>query len=306
MKMNATRKSYLELHIAVFLWGFTAILGKLISLEEIALVWWRLLFTCVSLLLFRSVWKSIPTFSKNLILQLMGIGVIVALHWVLFFGSIKYSNVSICLVCMATGSFFASLIEPLIMKYKHRWYEMILGLFVIPGMYFVVNFIPSEKILGVYFGLMSAFLAALFAILNKKVIDNNEGINPLSMTFIELSSGMLFLSIIFPIYTQWMGPTPFVPQGTYDIIYLLILALLCTTFAYVLGLRALRHLSAFASTLVVNLEPVYGIILAWLLFEENKEVGSYFYLGVFIIILSVFSHPFIKKRFEKKEKKRSD
>ncbi len=296
---SETNRAYLELHIAVFLWGFTAILGKVISLEEIALVWWRLLFTCASLLLFPVVWKSFRSLSRKLILQLMGIGIIVSLHWVLFFGSIKYSNVSICLVCMATGSFFASLIEPLIMKYKHRWYEMMLGLFVIPGMYFVVNFIPSEKILGVYFGLMSAFLAALFSILNKKVIDNNPKLDHFAMTFFELGSGLLFLSIIFPIFIQWMGPSPFLPNGIYDLVYLLILALLCTTFAYVLGLRALRHLSAFASTLVVNLEPVYGIILAWLIFQENKEVGTYFYIGVLIIILSVFSHPFIKKKFEK-------
>ncbi len=302
---TADKRSYLELHIAVFLWGFTAILGKVISLEEIALVWWRLAFTCLSLLLFKSIWIAIPTYSKKLILQMMGIGIIVALHWVLFFGSVKYSNVSICLVCMATGSFFASIIEPFIMKYKHRWYEMILGLFVIPGMYFVVNFIPTEKLLGVYFGLISAFLAALFSILNKKIIEDNKAINdhkgvdPFAMTFIELAAGLIFLSIIFPLYTQWMGDTPFLPKDAFDIGYLLVLALLCTTFAYVLGLRALRHLSAFASTLVVNLEPVYGIILAWLLFEENKEVGNYFYIGVIIIILSVFSHPFIKKRFEK-------
>ncbi len=297
--MDNTKRSYIELHIAIFLWGFTAILGKVISLEEIALVWWRLLFTCISLLFFRSIWKTIPTYSRKFILQMMGIGIIVALHWVLFFGSIKYSNVSICLVCMATGSFFASLIEPVIMKYKHKWYELILGLFVIPGMYFVVNFIPSEKLLGVYFGLLSAFLAALFTILNKKLIDENKDLNPFSMTFIELSSGLLFLSIIFPIYTMWMGETPFLPQGVSDFVYLMILALLCTTLAYVLGLRALRHLSAFASTLVVNLEPVYGIILAWLIFEENKDVGNYFYVGVIIIILAVFSHPFIKKRFER-------
>lgn len=296
------KRSYLELHIAVFLWGFTAILGKVISLEEIALVWWRLLFTCVSLLFFKSIWQHIPKYSWKLILQMMGIGVIVALHWVLFFGSIKYSNVSICLVCMATGSLFASLIEPVLMGYKHKLYEVLLGLLVIPGMFLVVNFIPSEKILGVYFGLLSALLAAVFSILNKKIIDREEDLNPLPMTFIELSSGLLFLSIIFPLSVQWLGETPFMPVGWSDIVYLLILALLCTTLGYVLGLRALKHLSAFASTLVVNLEPVYGIILAWLLFQENKEVGEYFYLGVIIILMAVFLHPFLSRRFEKVKK----
>ncbi len=295
----STKRSYLELHLAVFLWGFTAILGKVITLEEIALVWWRLLFTCVSLLFFKVIWTHVPKYSWKLILRMMGIGIVVATHWVLFFGSIKYSNVSICLVCMATGSFFASLIEPILMRYKHKWYEVFLGLLVIPGMYLVVNFIPSEKVLGVYLGLLSALLAAIFSILNKQVIDENENINPLGMTFIELSSGLIFLSIIFPISKQYLGETAFVPAGFMDIFYLLILALLCTTFGYVLGLRALRHLSAFASTLVVNLEPVYGIILAWLIFQENQEVGQFFYLGVLIILFAVFMHPFMKRRFEK-------
>ncbi len=233
---------------------------------------------------------------------MMGIGIIVALHWVLFFGSIKYSNVSICLVCMATGSFFASVLEPFFMKYKHRWYEMILGLFVIPGMFLVVNFIPTEKILGVYMGLISAFLAALFSILNKKVLDANQEVHSLGMTFIELLSGLLFLSIVFPLYNNYINATPFMPQGIHDYFYLLILAVVCTTFAYNIGLKALRHISAFTSTLIVNLEPVYGIILAWIFFQENEEVGTYFYLGVMIILISVFAHPFIKKKFEKEEK----
>jgi drug/metabolite transporter (DMT)-like permease len=293
------KRSYIELHIAVFLWGFTAILGKVISLEEVALVWWRLLFTCVSLLFFKSIWKHIPTYSWSLIFQMMGVGVIVALHWVLFFGSVKYSNVSICLVCMATASLFTSLIEPIIMGYKHKTYEVLLGLLVIPGMFLVVNFIPSDKIFGVYLGLISALLAAIFSILNKKIIDKEKDLNPIPMTFIELSSGLLFLSIIFPLSVQWLGETPFMPVGWTDIVYLLILALLCTTLGYVLGLKALKHLSAFASNLVVNLEPVYGIILAFLLFQENKEVGSYFYLGVIIILIAVFLHPLLSRKFEK-------
>lgn len=296
---NKIKRSYIELHIAVFLWGFTAILGKVITLEETALVWWRLLFTCVSLLFFKSIWKHIPTYSWKLIFQMMGVGVVVALHWVLFFGSVKYSNVSICLVCMATGSFFTSLIEPVIMKYKHKWYEIILGLLVIPGMFLVVKFIPTEKVTGVYLGLLSALLAAVFSILNKKILTKEKAdLNPLPMTFIELSSGLLFLSIIFPFTIKWLGESPFLPADLKDIGYLLVLALLCTTLGYVLGLKALKHLSAFASNLVVNLEPVYGIIMAWLIFQENKEVGQFFYLGVLIILLAVFLHPFLRKRFE--------
>lgn len=293
------KRSYIELHIAVFLWGFTAILGKVITLEETALVWWRLLFTCVSLLFFKSIWKDIPKYSWKLIFQMMGVGIVVALHWVLFFGSVKYSNVSICLICMATGSFFTSLIEPVIMKYKHKWYEIILGLLVVPGMYLVVEFIPTEKIMGVYMGLLSALLAAVFTILNKKILTEKEDINPLPMTFIELSSGLLFLSIIFPLTIQWLGETPFLPTGMSDIGYLLVLALLCTTLGYVLGLNALKNLSAFASNLVVNLEPVYGIIMAWLIFQENEEVGEFFYLGVLIILSAVFLHPFLKRKFER-------
>jgi len=277
--MDNKKQSYLELHLAVLLWGFTAILGKVISLEEIALVWWRVAITCLSLLCFKAIWKEIPTYSKTLLLKMMGIGVIVAIHWVLFFGSVKYSNVSICLVCMATASLFASILEPILRRQK-----------------------PNEKMIGVYMGLVSAMLAALFSILNKMVLDKEDGIGTLPMTFVELGSGLLFLSIIFPLSQRWLGETPFLPSNLSDIGYLLILALVCTTLGYVLGLRALRHLSAFASTLVVNLEPVYGIILAWIFFQENKEVGDNFYWGVIIILFAVFIHPFLTKKLNSKNK----
>ncbi len=298
------RNSYIKLHIAILLFGFTAILGKLISLEEIALVWWRLLFTCASLLLFRTVWKNLPKLSTKTILRMMLVGVVVSVHWVTFFGSIKYSNVSICLVAMATGSFFTSLIEPFVMKYKHKWYEMLLGLIVIPGMFLVVKFTPPDMVLGIYLGLVSAFLAAVFSIMNKKLLDENPDTDTLSMTFIELGSGLLFLSIVFPLYTRLMPGAenmPFLPQGYSDIFYLLILALACTTLAYVFALNALKHLTAFASNLAVNLEPVYGIILAWIIFKENEEVGPTFYYGVVIILLAVSLHPLLKRIFDKEE-----
>lgn len=294
--MKAKKRAYLELHLAIFLWGFTAILGKLILLESMALVWWRIAFTCLSFLFFRAVWKEIPKYSRSLLLKMVGIGVLIAAHWVCFFASINYSNVSICLITMATTSFFTALIEPFVMKKRHNGKEIFMGLLVILGMFLVVNFIPSDKVLGVYLGLASAFLAALFSIFNKKIIDEEVHLNMIATTFVELASGLVFLSILFPFATQWLGETPFMPQGINDIIYILILALVCTTFAHVLGMRALRHLSAFSANLAVNLEPVYGIILAWILFQENEEVGKNFYWGAGIILLVVFLHPLITKK----------
>lgn len=294
----STKKAYFQLHIAVLLFGFTAILGDLIQLQELMLVWWRLFFTCLSLLFFRKVIKELRILPRKTILQLMGIGIVVALHWLTFFGAVKYANASICLICMATASFSVSLLEPLILKRPFRWYEMLLGLAIVPGMVLIVSYTPSDKWFGILLGLISAFLAALFSIFNKKMVDEKKA-EVMTMTFVELGSGMIFLTCIAPLYFYFLGDMQLYPNSSSDLIYLLVLALLCTTLAYVLAFESLKHLSAFASTLSVNLEPVYGIILAWFILQEHQELEPNFYLGVGIILLSVFSYPFIKRRFEK-------
>jgi len=227
----------------------------------------------------------------------MIIGVIVGLHWICFYGAIKLSNASIALVCMATTSFFTSIIEPLILKQKFKGIELLLGIFIIPGMVLIVNSTELAFMNGIWVGLTAAFLAALFAVLNKKYIGNAD---PYSITFIELGSAWLFISIILAvIFLSPIEDVSFVPVGLNDWIYLLILSLFCTTLAYILSLKALKHISAFASNLVINLEPVYGIILAIILLNEHKSLNLTFYIGCSIIVFTVMLYPILTKRFRK-------
>ena len=183
------------------------------------------------------------------------------------------------------------------MGYRIRWYELALGLFIIPGMVLIANTTAASMLTGFWVGLLSALLASLFAILNKKLITQAD---PLTITFVELSSAWVFLSAVVAVYFSVSGKQPFFPS-TADWAYLLILSLLCTTLAYVLSLRSLRYLSAFASNLTVNLEPVYGIALAVLILKEDRELTPNFYAGVVIILIAVFSSPFLRKRFSKKD-----
>jgi drug/metabolite transporter (DMT)-like permease len=291
--MKTIQKAYFQLHIAIFLFGFTAILGKLISLSELSLVWWRMLLTSISFLFFPKMLEMFKAIPMKTRWQLFGIGIIIAAHWVCFFGGIKYSNVSICLVCMATGAFSTAILEPLFFKQKIKKYELFLGFMIVPGMYLVVQSTSWDMITGIILALISAILAALFSILNKRMV---EQVNTKVITFVELTSGWLFLSVILPFYL-YFSESSLLPTWL-DLGYLLILALLCTTLAFVLNLNALKHISAFNANLAINLEPVYGIILAWLIFQENKEVGEFFYIGVLVVLLAVFSYPFLKKRFD--------
>lgn len=293
--MKATNKAYLELHIAVFLFGFTAILGDLISLSATVLVWWRVLITCISLFFLLRFGRKMTKLSPKKTAILFGIGIIVALHWITFFGAIKYSNASIALIALATASFFTAFMEPLMLKKPFSIMELGLGLMVIPGMALVVDSIDLSMHTGIYLGLISSILAVIFSILNKKYINDAD---PMTITFIELGSAWLFISLCLPfIFGFSESAILFWPTGM-DFLYLLILALACTTFAYILSLRALKHLTAFATNLTINLEPVYGIILAWLILQENEELSPGFYLGCGLIVMAVFTYPFLKKRFK--------
>jgi drug/metabolite transporter (DMT)-like permease len=293
--MNKVQASYLKIHIAVLLAGLTAILGDLIQLSAIVLVWWRVLITAISLLFFIRFGKTLKAIPRTLILQYMGIGALISLHWIAFFGAIKYANASIAVICMATTSFFTAFIEPLITKRSIKSYEIILSLLVIPGMILIVNSTELTMKLGIWIGLLAALLASLFVILNKILIHKAD---PMTITFLELGSGCLMISLILPFYFWNTEAAIFWPSWM-DLGYLMILALLCTTIANVLGLSALKHLPAFVSNLAYNMEPVYGIILAWLILNENQELSPGFYGGCLIIILAVFSYPILKRKFEK-------
>lgn len=292
--MNPTRRAYFELHIAVFLFGFTAILGKIISVPETVLVWWRVFFTTISLLFLVDVARLYRTLPRKTFFQFLSIGILVAIHWVTFFGAAKYANVSVCLICMATASFFTALLEPLIMKQKVKWFELGLGLLIIPGMMLVIKNTEDFMFIGIVMGLISAFLAALFSTLNKKLIDKTS---PIEITFLEIGGALLFLTVLMPFYLYFEPEVQVLPVGM-DWVYLVILALVCTTFAYVLSLRALQHITAFAANLTVNLEPVYGILLAIVLLQENKELDGGFYLGVLVILAAIFIYPVLKRFYK--------
>ncbi len=294
--MNNTKKAYLELHFAVLLWGFTAILGQLIQLSSLSLVWWRVFLTSLTILLTSKTWSVVRAMPRRLVLQYVGIGCIVVVHWLAFYGAVKLSNASVTLICMATTSFFASLLEPIMLKTKVKWYEVALGLIIVPAMAFVAGTLPSDMTLGLCVGLFSAFLAATFSILNKTLVNKSD---PLSITFLELGGGWLLLSCLMPIYFYYDKTANLIPPSVSDWFYLLVLALLCTNLAYWLGIRTLRHLSAFASNLTINLEPVYGIVLAVLILKENKELSPSFYIGAAVILAAVLSYPFLKNKFEK-------
>lgn len=281
------------MHFVVLLYGFTAILGDLIQLSAVVLVWWRVLITSISFLFFVKFGKEILKLPKQTILKFMGIGAIVGFHWICFYGSIKYANASIALVAMATTTFFTSLIEPILFKRKIRLFEIVLALLLIPGMMLVVTNLDLDMKVGLLIGLLSAFLAALFSILNKKYL--NEA-SEFQISFLEMFGALIFLSMVIPLYFMFNESVAFMPSKS-DWIYMIILCLLCTTLTYYLSLIALKHISAFESNLIINLEPVYGIGLAILILHENQELNTHFYYGVLIILLAVFTYPVLQKKF---------
>ena len=276
------RKAFLQLHAAVLLAGFTGILGRLITLNEGLLVWYRLLFSALTLWILFFLTKKIRRISLKDCLQIFGVGLIAALHWVTFYGSIKYSNVSVALVCFSSIGFFTAIFEPLIRKTKMDLREVLLGLMVIGGIYIIFHFDPQYKI-GIVVGIVSALLGCLFPIINRIFLLKHS---PETVTLYELTGGLLSLSIILPLYLQLFPADHNLPT-TSDFLWLLVLSWFCTVLAFQLSMNALKKISAFTVNLTYNLEPVYGILLAFAVYQENKDLGFSFYAGLAIIILAV-------------------
>jgi len=276
------KKALFQLHIAVFLAGFTAILGKLITLNEGLLVWYRLLITVVTMFFILLLKKQLTKISLKDALKFLGVGSIVALHWVTFYGSVKYGNVSVALVCFSATGFFTSIIEPLILKKRIVAVEALLGLLAVAGIYIIFDFHPQYK-LGIAFGLISAFSNTLFSIFNKELLLR---FSPQTITLYELGGGFLALTFLVPLYLIQFPAAYYLPTST-DWCWLLILGWLCTVLTFELQLKALKKVSAFTSNLTYNLEPVYGIIMAFIFFKENKSFHPQFYMGVALILLTV-------------------
>ena len=276
------KKAFLQLHIAVFLAGFTAILGKLITLNEGLLVWYRLLLTVLILGAVMFYRKQLERVSYKDFLKIAGVGSIIAIHWVTFYGSVKYANVSVALVCFSATGFFTALFEPLFLRKPIVLAELLLGMLAISGIYIIFDFHPQYKV-GIMFGIISAMGSALFPIFNKQLLFR---FSPRILTLYELGSGLLVLSLLLPFYLSHYTATYYLPTVT-DWAWLLILAVLCTVISFDLQLNALKKISAFTANLTYNLEPVYGIILAFIFFQENKLFHNEFFIGLGLILLAI-------------------
>ncbi len=289
----ATRTAWLQIHFCVILWGFTAILGKLISMPALPLVWWRMLLVAVLLLLLPRVWRGLRAMPARLLWSYAGVGVLVALHWLTFYAAIKLSNASVGVTCMALGTVFTALIEPWLTGKRLSKREFALGLTVLPGVALVVDGIPDGMIIGVVVGTISALLVAFFNSLNKRLVEHGDA---LSVTALEMAAGVAAITLIAPLsgmLSPAFGGNPFLLPDPRDGAYLVLLAVACTLVPFVLSLLALRHLSAFGTQLAVNLEPVYAIALAMLLLGEQRELTPRFYLGVAIILGAVLIYPLL-------------
>lgn len=288
--MQPVNQARLQIHFCVLLWGFTAILGKLITLQALPLVWWRMLLVVVALLLVPKVRRNLRAMSWRLIGAYAGIGVLVSLHWLTFYAAIKLSNASVGATCLALGPVFLAFVEPWLTRRKFDTRELLIGVAVIPGVVMVVGGVPANMRIGIAVGVLSALFVALFSSLNKRMVESGD---PLTVTCIELGTGTLFLTVLAP-FLPHQGVL-FVLPSAHDTVLLLLLSFGCTLLPFSLALVALRHISAFGTQMITNLEPVYAIVLAILLLGEQHQLDGWFYLGVLVILAAVFVHPLLNR-----------
>jgi len=288
---RALRIAHLQIHFCVLLWGFTAILGRAITLPALDLVRWRMLFVALALLVLPRVWRSLRTMRPRLLASYALVGVMIAVHWFTFYAAIKLANASVGATCIAVAPVFLAVIEPLVVGRRFRWHELWIGIGVIPGVALVVGGIPDSMRIGVLVGVVSAFFCALFGAMNKRLVERAD---PFTVTCVELGTGAILMFGVAAVLPH--AGSIFDLPDAHDLTWLVVLALACTLVPFTLSLVALRHLSAFAVELAVNLEPVYAILLAIPLFGEQRELDMSFYLGVAIIIGSVLIHPLLERR----------
>lgn len=286
---NDNVKSYLHLHLIVFIWGFTAILGALITLDALPLVWFRMSLASAFIGLYL-VYKKIPFLLSPLVIaRFLAAGCIIALHWFTFFKAIKVSNISVTLACLSTGAFFTSLLEPLLQKKKIIWYEVFFGLLVVVGLGIIFE-VEMQYKWGILLALISAFLSALFAVINSKFVQKHDA--P-AIAFYELLGGVGFFSILLGL-THAFTPNFFRISAS-DWLYLGILSSVCTAYALINSVKIMQFLSPFTVMLTINLEPIYGIILAVLIFDDKEKMSPAFYVGAGIILLTVLLNAAVKR-----------
>lgn len=288
-------KAYIQMHLSIILWGATGVLGKGIQLTEGLLVWYRLIITSVSLLAFILLTGKTLRVTKKQFITLAGVGTILMVHWLTFYGAIKYSSVSVTLSLFASTTLFTALIEPVITTKKFNKIELLYSAMAMMGIGIIFYSDKNNYGVGIILALLAAFIGAFFNILNKEIV--NE-VRSEIVSFYEIFIGLIVLTAILPFYISYFKPAKLVPD-THDWILLTILAIACTHVTLILSLNALKHLSAFTLNLSINLEPVYGIALAFFIYGENKRLGPGFFIGTAIIMLSVLLHSYFASRSKK-------
>ena len=290
-------KSYLHFHFIVFLWGFTAILGALITLEAIPLVWYRMIFASIFIFIFLKWKKRKLRVPPKMFLTLVMAGIVIALHWMTFFAAIKVSNVSITLAMISTGAFFTSILEPIFYKRKIIFYEVVFGVLVIIGLYIIFQ-VETEYYLGMLIALISAFLSAFFTLINGKLAKKEDAS---VISFYELSTGTAAISIYLLIASFFSSGAEgfnaeFFNISENDLWLLFILASVCTAYAFIASVAVMKHLSPYTIMLTINLEPVYGIVLAFFIFGSEEKMKPEFYYGALIILTTVILNGIFKNR----------
>ncbi len=298
---NVKLQNYLHLHFIVFVWGFTAILGELISIDALPLVWYRMLMASVFILMYISFKKISLNISRRLFFTLFVAGVVIALHWITFFAAIKASNVSITLAMMSTGAFFTSILEPIFYRRKVVGYEVLFGLLVIVGLYVIFQ-VEGDYFLGILYALISAFLSSVFSLINGKIA---QQYNPSMISFYELLSGVGVITI-YLFGATFLGNSAngfslsFFQLSFEDWMYLLLLASVCTAYAFIGSVQVMKYLSPYTVMLTINLEPVYGILLAFVFFGESEKMSPQFYYGALIILGTVVANGILKNAKKRK------
>lgn len=294
--MKPTTQDYLKLHFVIVLLGFTAILGKLIELSALSVVVYRTFIAASGMWLVMRFRKQSLHIPQKALFSLLGIGVLVALHWLAFFGSARLTSVSVSLVCFSTGSFFTAIIEPIFQKRSISLLEILLGILVIIGISLIFT-LDVTNFWGIIIGLCGAFLSALFSVLNARLAQHHESS---VITFYEMVGALFTSLLIFIVYVIWFkSPSEALWPSVSDWFYLLLLGGLCTVYTYNELMKLLRKFSAFTLNLSINMEPVYGILLAFLVFGENKQLNTQFYIGTLLILSTVVIYPVLRGRFMK-------
>jgi drug/metabolite transporter (DMT)-like permease len=294
MQENNYLKSYLNLHFIVFIWGFTAVLGALITVREASLVWYRMGLAGVFLLIYVIYKKKSIRLPLKSVVKLVLVGFLIAIHWIYFFKAINVSNVAITLAMFSMGSFFASILEPLIYKRKMLWYEVLFGLVIIVGLFIIMQ-VEIKYLEGILYALFSVFVGVLFTLFNGKLIQQHDST---VITVYEFFAGFLFVSV-YLLFSGKFDAQFFQISGT-DWILILVLASICTAYAFTASVEVMKRLSPYTVMLTTNLEPVYGILLAYFIIGEDEKMSMPFYIGSVIILATVILNGIIKNKIKGK------